>query len=58
VALANCEGNTSKCPRCVHLMLMLCIHFDICNDALLGLMRGLAGHEGPKFAFVKVFHAQ
>jgi hypothetical protein len=39
-------------------MLMLCIHFDICNDALRGLMSSLVGHAGPKFAFVKVFHVQ
>jgi hypothetical protein len=30
--------------------------FDICNDACMGPMSSLAGHEGPKFAFVKVFH--
>jgi hypothetical protein len=37
-------------------MLMLRIHFDIWNDALRGLISSLVGHEGPKFAFVKVFH--
>jgi hypothetical protein len=58
LALANCEGKTPRCPRCVHLLLMLCINFDICNDALWGLMNSLVGHEGPKFAFVKVFHVQ
>jgi hypothetical protein len=58
VALVNCEGKTIRCPRCIHLLLMLCIYFDICIDALRGLMSSLVGHEGPKFAFVKVFHVQ
>jgi hypothetical protein len=32
--------------------------FDICNDELLGPMSSLAGHEGPKLAFVNFFHVQ
>jgi hypothetical protein len=58
VALANYVGKTPRCPRCVHLLLILYIHFEICNDAGLGPMSNLAGHEGPKFTFVKVFHVQ
>jgi hypothetical protein len=55
VALANCVEKTPRCPRYVRLMLMLYISFDICNDTGMGLMSSLAGHEGPKFDFVKVF---
>jgi hypothetical protein len=58
VALANYMGKTPMCPLCVHLLLMLYIHFNICKDAWLGPMSIQAGHEGPKFAFVKVFHVQ
>jgi hypothetical protein len=35
---------------------MLYVHFDMCNDALLGLMSSLAGHEGAKVAFLKGFY--
>jgi hypothetical protein len=58
MALANYEGKTQRCPQCVRLLLMLYMHFEICNDAFLGLMSSLAVHEGPKFAFVKVFYVQ
>jgi hypothetical protein len=58
VALANCEGKTPRYLRCVHLLFMLCIHFYICNDSLWGPMSSLVGHDGPKLAFVKVFHVQ
>jgi hypothetical protein len=58
VAFANCEGETPRCPQCVFLMLMLCINVNICKDALRGLMSSLVVHEGPEFAFVKVFHVQ
>jgi hypothetical protein len=58
VASANCVGKTQRCTQCVHLLLMLYTHFYICNDVFLGPMSILTGHEGPKFAFVKVFHVQ
>jgi hypothetical protein len=58
VALVNYEVKTSRCPRYVHLLLMLYIYIDICNDAWLGPLSSLAGHEVPKFAFVAVFHVQ
>jgi hypothetical protein len=58
VALSNYVGKTPRCPRCVRLLLMLYIRFDIFNYALLVPIISLDGHEGPKFAFVKVFHVQ
>jgi hypothetical protein len=58
VELANYVRKTPRCPRCVHLLLTLYTHFDICDDAFLGRMSSLAGHDGTKFAFVNVFHVQ